>query len=292
MPVIYPAGSDVAVKTVGFNDLEAVSAKNDSFFVARAPVGKNGPGSVDGAGTGEKEAPEAGAAGGKAAEASAAGRKNQAPSKRQVGKDATPPPEASAPSVDLEAEKEAAYAKGKKDGRAEAEKKFQSAARSLAAALEEVNGLRASVFEKSREDMLRLVMAVSRQVIRTEARENRDVIAKTIANALEAAVPSEEYYVRIHPADMEAVLENKPLFLASMKGLQNIHFTPDESISRGGAAAESRAGDVDATIESQLETIYEHLRYEIIGGRGKTGGGADNESGGSEAGRKGGGGDG
>jgi len=94
--------------------------------------------------------------------------------------------------------------------------------------------------------------------------------------------------VRIHPADMEAVLENKPLFLASMKGLQNIHFTPDESVSRGGAAAESRAGDVDATIESQLETIYEHLRYEII----RSGGGAGGESRGAEADRKEGGGDG
>lgn len=273
MPVIYPAGSEVAVKTVGFNDLEAVSSKNDSFFVARAPAGKSGPGAAGDAGAREKAAPAAEAAGGEAAGAPAAGRKNQASANRQGEKDATAPPAASAPEIDVEAAKQEAYAKGKKDGRAEAEKKFQSTARSLAAALEEVNGLRASVFENSREDMLRLVMAMARQVIRTEARENRDVIAKTLAKTLEAAVPSEEYYVRIHPADMEAVLENKPLFLASMKGLKNIHFTPDESISRGGAAAESKAGDVDATIESQLETIYEHLRYEIIGAGRKEGGG-------------------
>lgn len=281
MSVIYPAGSDVAVKAVGFNDLEAISGKNESFFVARAPVGKSGPGSAAGAGTGEKKAPEAGTPGKEAAGSPAPGRKNQASAKRQGAKETAASPDA-VPEVDLEAAKEAAYAKGKKDGRAEAEKNFQSAARSLASALEEVSSLRASVLERSREDMLRLVMAVARQVIRTEARENRDVIAKTIAHALEAAVPSEEYYVRSHPADMEAVLENKPLFLASMKGLQNIHFTPDESVSRGGAVAESRAGDVDATIESQLETIYEHLRYEIIGAGGGACGGAGGKEGGGD----------
>jgi len=283
LPVIYPAGSDISVKTVGFNDLEAISGKNDSFFVARAPVGKSGPGSAAGAGIGQKEASDAGAAGKEAPGSPAPGRKNQAPAKRQGARETTASPD-DVPEIDLKAAKEEAYAKGKKEGRAEAEKKFQTAARSLASALDEISSLRASVLERSREDMLRLVMAVARQVIRTEARENRDVIAKTIAHALEAAVPSEDYYVRIHPADMEAVLENKPLFLASMKGLQNIHFTPDESVSRGGAVAESRAGDVDATIESQLETIYEHLRYEIIG----AGGGAD----GAEADRKEGGGDG
>ncbi|MCF8024333.1 MAG: flagellar assembly protein FliH [Desulfobacteraceae bacterium] len=166
--------------------------------------------------------------------------------------------------VDIEAIREEAYTKGKKEGRAEVEKKLHSTAQSLADALEQISRLRESLLSKSKEDMVRLVMAVARQVVQTDVEEKEDIIVNTVKKTLEAAVAADEYYIRVHPEDLAIVKEHEPLFLAAMKGLQNIHFMADESISRGGCVAESRAGDVDATIETQLSEIKDHLCQAVM----------------------------
>lgn len=166
--------------------------------------------------------------------------------------------------VDIEAIRQEAYTRGKKDGKAEAEKKLHSTTRSLADGLEQISGLRQSLLSKSKEDMVRLVMAVARQVIEQDVAQKQDIIVATVKKSLEAAVAADEYYIRVHPEDLEIVKEHEPLFLAAMKGLQNIHFMADESIARGGCVAESRAGDVDATIESQLAEIEDHLYKAVM----------------------------
>jgi len=182
-------------------------------------------------------------------------------------------PPADKPSVDVAAIKEEAYshgrqegyAQGKKDGRSEVEQELHTATQALADALEQISSLHESLLNRSREDMIRLVMAVARQVVQAEIEEKPELVVKTVSRAIDAAVESDEYYIKVHPEDLEQVKANEPLFLAAMKGLENIHFIADESITRGGCRAESRAGDVDATIESQMGKIEEHLRAEIVG---------------------------
>ncbi len=161
--------------------------------------------------------------------------------------------------------REEGYLQGKKDGRGEVEEELHSAAQALAEGLEQISRLHQSLLTRSREDMVRLVMAVARQVIQVEVEEKAELVVKTVTRALEAAVASDEYYIKVHPEDLAQVKANEPLFLAAMKGLENIHFIPDEDISRGGCRAESQAGNVDATIETQLEKVEAHLKAEIVG---------------------------
>ncbi len=235
MSKIFPSGSGVYFENVEFNDLESSAGGKGAFFVRKCPAEPKSPEAPGGSGQTGPSDPQ------------------------QPGK---------AAAADLEAIREEAYQKGrlegKREGRSEVENELHTATQALAEALEQISRLRASLLDKSKEDMVRLVMAVARQVIQTEVEENGQIIVKTVTRALEAAVESDEYYIRLNPADLTRVKESEPLFLAAMKGLQNIHVIADESISRGGCRAESRAGDVDATLESQLEKIYAHLRSEII----------------------------
>jgi len=236
---IFPCGSDIYFENVQFNDLESSGSGQGSFFVRQCPAE---PKPLE---------TQAGSEGQETAENQRSGR---------------------GAGADLASIQDAAYQKGlaegriegKREGRKEVENELHTATQALADGLEQVSRLRESLLGKSKEDMVRLVMAVARQVIQTEIEENSQIIAKTVTRALESAVESDEYYIRVHPDDLARVTENEPLFLAAMKGLRNIHFIADESISRGGCRAESRAGDVDATLESQLEKITKHLRTEIV----------------------------
>ncbi len=224
---IYPSGSDIQYESVRFQDLELTQDGTNALFVPKFPTG---PGDIKPSAVSVSEAKKK--------------------TDENLLKDET---------TELEAIKKEAYTKGRIAGRQESEKKFHSAVQAFGEGLEQINGLRKSLLESSKEDMVRLIMAVAKKVIQTEIEKNKEIIIHTVNKALQSAIEADEYYIKVHPEDLQIVSEKEPLFLASMKGLQNIHFISDETISRGGCIAESRSGEVDATIESQLDEIYKHL---------------------------------
>jgi flagellar assembly protein FliH len=78
-------------------------------------------------------------------------------------------------------------------------------------------------------------------------------------------VDADSYRIRVSSQDFELVNQQKPLFLASISGMKNISITADTAITPGGCRVESDLGDVDATIESQLEEIKKVLVGAIAG---------------------------
>ena len=237
MSKIFHAGSGVKFQNIRFQELEIVGKGKDSFFVpvslSDSAKGKSAQDKGDSEPGGEPKN----------------GKKFDVSPEKQI---------------DLDAVREEAYMKGKMAGLQEAEEKMHSAVQALGAGLEQIDRLGKSLLMKSKEDMVELIMAVAEKIIRKEIEEKEEIVVNMIAGALEAAVEADEYYIKLNPEDIRIVTEMEPLFLARMKGLRRIHFIADKNISRGGCLAESKAGDADATVETQLHEIKRHLRKEIL----------------------------
>lgn len=154
---------------------------------------------------------------------------------------------------------EEAFSRGRQEGRKDVGDQFENVANALAKGLEEISRLRESILNNSSRDMLRLVLTISRQVIHREVTVDPEIVLSTIDMALQAAVESDVFHININPADLALVEERKPLFLASIKGLENIIFRADENVAQGGCLVESDLGQVDATIEGQLEEVRKTL---------------------------------
>lgn len=161
---------------------------------------------------------------------------------------------------------EEAYARGRQEGLAAAELRFESTIQALTQALEDVSRLRQSLAQTGSQDMLRLVMTVAEQIVRRSIEVDPNVVLSIIETALQASVRADNYRIRINPADLEGVTKQKPLFLASISGLKNLSFEGDPEISSGGCRVDSELGDVDATIESQLDAIRAALSEAIADG--------------------------
>ncbi len=129
----------------------------------------------------------------------------------------------------------------------------------LSLTLDELSRLREKVLHENTRDMLRLVLALAEQVIQCEVRSNPEIIVATLQRALQSAISSDEYHVKVNPQDLAVVTEKKPLFLASVSGLKNITLEGDDCVSRGGCLIESDLGRVDATIEGQLQELRQKL---------------------------------
>ena len=158
-----------------------------------------------------------------------------------------------------------AFNRGRKEGAAAVESRLNATLQALTDALEEVNHLRESLARNSSRDMLRMVMAISEQVIRRSLEVQPEIILALIENALQASVQADSFRIHVSPQDLEMVKQQKPLFLASISGLKNIAFEADAAITPGGCRVESELGDVDATIETQLEEISKVLAGAIAG---------------------------
>lgn len=175
-------------------------------------------------------------------------------------------PDAAAPSVspappppNLEALRQEAFAQGRQAALEESEARLGRAADALARGLEEIGRLRESLLSGSSHDMLRLVMTVARQVVQAEIAVDREIVLRTIERALQAAVQADSHRLLVSPEDLALVKEKKPLFLASIHGLKNITVEADPSVAPGGCRLESDLGEVDATVDGQLEEIRRTL---------------------------------
>ncbi len=159
----------------------------------------------------------------------------------------------------IDAIKKESYDKGLQDGLKQAEEQFLATLQSLQSILGDIDRLREDILKNSSEDMIRLIIAIARQVIRTEISIQPEIIVNTLGEALQVAVRSDECVVRIHPDDLEFVSSAKADFMSRINDLKNISIETDPRISRGGCVIESDYGKVDATVETQLEEIYQHL---------------------------------
>lgn len=162
-------------------------------------------------------------------------------------------------------EVENAFLKGKEEGLKESEERLSTTIKALGTALEEISELRKTIIRNSSQDMLHLVLTIARQVLHCEVAVKPETILSSIERALSASISTDSYNVKVNSQDLELVKEKKPFFLARVTGLKNINFESDDGISRGGCRVESELGEVDATIETQLEEIRQYLLASIMG---------------------------
>ena len=160
-----------------------------------------------------------------------------------------------------------AYLQGKQAGLEEAEQQFGATLKAFAGAVAEIGRLRQTILKNSSHDMLQLVIAISAQIIQQEISISAEIIVATIQKALRAAARADEFHIKINPTDFETATQNRPLLLASISGLRNITFEAAPEISRGGCLIESEQGRVDATIETQIDEVRQHLSGLMEGNR-------------------------
>jgi flagellar assembly protein FliH len=160
---------------------------------------------------------------------------------------------------------EEGYAAGLEEGRTEiAEQQEALAAKS--AELDTLLGALARPFEdlddEVEEQLVELVLAVGRQLIRRELRTEPGQIIAVVREAI-AALPANtrEYELHLHPEDAELVRET---VAGDGEGEADEHDRPwriveDPALTRGGCQVISENSRVDATLEKRLAQVAANL---------------------------------
>jgi type III secretion system HrpE/YscL family protein len=111
-----------------------------------------------------------------------------------------------------------------------------------------------------------LIRTCVEKIIDGELRLHPDAIVGVVRNALRDARQQREIMVRVHPSDAESLQKNKPRLLEMLARAQTIEIRPDESVRRGGCVVVTELGQIDASLERQLEALSIALETELTEG--------------------------
>ncbi len=117
--------------------------------------------------------------------------------------------------------------------------------------INELAGARAQARIEAEESMVQLAIAVARRVLHREIATDPEAILGLIDSAINRLNAREVHRVRLAPQDAEIVRQNRNLLSLP----QSVEVAIDPSLPPGSALFETARGEVDASVQTQLEEI-------------------------------------
>jgi len=155
----------------------------------------------------------------------------------------------------IEQTRAAAFREGESAGRKQADAQVQPVIERLARSVEELALWRPRLRREAEHDMLRLALAVARRVLRRELAVDPEALHGLALGALEKINAEQIHRVRVHPSmapQMSALLEK-----SAVRG--TVEVIPDAAREPGTLIFETERGNLDASVETQLEEIERGL---------------------------------
>jgi len=146
-----------------------------------------------------------------------------------------------------------AHAAGRREGEAaghsRAAAEYQAAIERLAQSIEEVAGFRARLRREAEADLVQLALAIARRVLRRELAVDPDALHGLAIAALEKLQGQEISRVKVHPSQAARLGE------CLQKAGVRVEVVADPSREPGAAIFETAQGNLDASVDAQLEEI-------------------------------------
>jgi len=152
----------------------------------------------------------------------------------------------------------AEYEKGLQAGmhaaHADAQLRVESAVEQLGETLHKLAGVKAKLRREAESEMLSLVFAVARRIVRREFTVDPDAIRGLLHAGLEQIAEKELQAIHVHPDLVDRVSTE-----LRHRGMSSAEVIPDRSLSPGDITYETSRGILDSRIETQFAEIERGL---------------------------------
>lgn len=121
----------------------------------------------------------------------------------------------------------------------------------MARTIDELSGARLRYRREAEQDVVALALAVSRRILHRELTVSPEALAGVVKAALEKMEAREIHRARVAREDAAAIKKMFDQFGVP----QNVEIVPDAAVARGGLIIESSRGELDASVDTQLNEI-------------------------------------
>lgn len=145
-----------------------------------------------------------------------------------------------------------AYQEGLARGKKEGQEEIAAAVQQFQRLLQEAYAERKRLLSGTEAEVVHLILDIVRKILKIEPIINEQVVVRVVRAALQQLGNTVTTHIYVHPADLELLHFN----LSQMESLGlEIVLEPDEKIAPGGCLIRSEAGTIDATLDSQFDTV-------------------------------------
>ena len=144
---------------------------------------------------------------------------------------------------------------GEAAGRSRAAAELQPVVERLARAMDELANLRGRLRSEAEADLVKLALAIAKRVLRRELAIDPEALHGLVLGALEKLKAQEICRVKVHPSHAAAVTA---CLQKAVTGV-TVEVVPDGSREPGSIIFETSRGNLDVSVESQLQEIERGL---------------------------------
>jgi len=159
----------------------------------------------------------------------------------------------------LEGERKKAREEGREEGRQEGYNEGKTEVERLVqrtqVMLERAQNKRGEILSETEQEIIDLVLLISRKVIKIISENQRDVIISNVVQSLRKIKGKGSVIIRVNMADLQLATEHKDEFIKLVEGANSIQIVEDSTVDSGGCIIETDFGEIDARISSQLAEL-------------------------------------
>lgn len=168
----------------------------------------------------------------------------------------------------FEAGRAAGYKEGHAEGRsagvaearAEASARLDALAGSLEGILDCIDGEHEGATQQARRDVLDLAIAMGERIARRAIEMDPEAAVRQVESALALVLRATDLSVRVHPDDLATVEEALPALARRIERSGRVRVEADDALVRGSAVVRTERGEIDATVDGQIERLVESIR--------------------------------
>jgi flagellar assembly protein FliH len=154
----------------------------------------------------------------------------------------------------------AAFAEGEAAAAASAGEELRRAAEQAARSLAEIASLRHRLRREAEGDLVRLSLAIARRILHRELAVDPEALRGIVLAALEQLQAQEISRALVHPGQASLVRECLERLAAA-----RVEVVPDASLAPGAVVFQTARGNLDASVETQLQEIGRGLADRLVG---------------------------
>ena len=159
----------------------------------------------------------------------------------------------------FEAERKEAEDRGRAAGReagfAEGKAEVQRLIERTQIVLERAQDKRAEILGETEQEIIDLVLLISRKVVKVISDNQRNVIISNVVQALRKVKGRGNIIIRVNMVDLKLTTEHVKDFIKLLEGTKSIQVVEDSTVDPGGCIVETDFGEIDARISSQLAEL-------------------------------------
>jgi len=159
--------------------------------------------------------------------------------------------------------RQAGFEEAVKEGRATAVQNASAELAQLTQALGQGLGAldkqKRSLLAQAESGLVELALEIARRVCKTAIGESTDVARANARSLLEMIQHRHDLEIHLNPAECELLPADVPELVGLTEDLSHMSIVPDGSVPRGGCVLKGRDGEIDASIDRQLDRIAEAI---------------------------------